>query len=230
MEKRRGVVPLSLIEAGVTPVQRLYQLSVSRNLLSKLKNREIRDNHGTNFFDLWEFLWFDRCFSFNVWQKNSSPTFWHDPRHFTILEISLCFVQALLKARNAPTYMRLSGSDGLTRVLLTITNLPIRAGVWKSTWSHQKEENEVLDCLVRPNVKNKSVAFFFAIPSPTSVSRSKYSLADGQNFALWNFLFFRFRLAVRIWRGVPSRWEGHSFRPFIWGIATRFFVTAPIFV
>ena len=63
MAKRRAVVPLCLIEAEVTPGQRFYELWVSRNLLSKLKNRELRENHGTNFFNLWEYLWFDRCFS-----------------------------------------------------------------------------------------------------------------------------------------------------------------------
>ena len=84
VSKRRAVVPESWIEAGVTPVSRFYDILVSRNLLSKSKSREIWKNHGTNFFEFWAYVWFDWCSSFNVWQKNRGPTFWHYPRHSTI--------------------------------------------------------------------------------------------------------------------------------------------------
>ena len=52
MSKRRAVVPKFFIEAGVTHVKRFYKLVVARNPLAKFKNREICENHGTNYFEL----------------------------------------------------------------------------------------------------------------------------------------------------------------------------------
>ena len=33
---------------------------------------------------MWEYVWFNRGFSFNVWYENRDPAFWHFPRHPTI--------------------------------------------------------------------------------------------------------------------------------------------------
>ena len=63
---------------------RFDDFSVSCNSHSKSKNRKICKNHDTTFFELTEYLWFDRFSSFNVWYKNRGPTFWHYPGHSTI--------------------------------------------------------------------------------------------------------------------------------------------------
>ena len=51
----------------LTQFPRFYDHSVSRDPLSMSKNREVFENHGTNFIELWEYVWFDSCFSFHLW-------------------------------------------------------------------------------------------------------------------------------------------------------------------
>ena len=67
VSKRRAVIPLSYYEPEVTPVERFYDLIVSRNPPSKSKNREICEHYYRNFFGLCEYVWFDRFSSFNEW-------------------------------------------------------------------------------------------------------------------------------------------------------------------
>ena len=65
--KRWAVVRKSWYEAWVTPVSRFYDLLVSRNLLSKSKNREIKKIIAQTFLKEWEYVIFDWCSSCNVW-------------------------------------------------------------------------------------------------------------------------------------------------------------------
>ena len=83
-------------------------------MFSRSKNREIKEKHGTKFFEFWEYVLFDRC---SLYHRNYAA------RPFdTIHDIlrSLSLVQYLPKGRNAPiwrqrmpTHMILSGTDRL---------------------------------------------------------------------------------------------------------------------
>ena len=83
-------------------------------MFSKSKNREIRENHGTNFVEFWEYVLFDRCSMYD--RKNAARPF--DTIHDILRSLSL--VQSLPKGWNAliwrqpmPTHMILSGTDRL---------------------------------------------------------------------------------------------------------------------
>ena len=93
----------------------LINWSLSKNfrkiLFSKSKNRE---SHGTNFFEFWEYVLFDRC---SMYERKKAVR-----RFVTIYDIlrSLSHVQSLPKGRNAPiwrqrmpTHTILSGTDRL---------------------------------------------------------------------------------------------------------------------
>ena len=83
-------------------------------MFSKSKNREIRENHGTNLVEFWEYVLFDRCSMYD-WKNAARP---FDTIHDILRSLSL--VQSLPKGRNAliwrqrmPTHMILSGTDRL---------------------------------------------------------------------------------------------------------------------
>ena len=91
----------------------LWPLILAQYVL-KVKKRGIKENHGTNFFEFWEYVLFDRCSMYD--RKNAARPF--DTIHDILRCLSL--VQSLPKGRNAliwrqrmPTHMILSGTDRL---------------------------------------------------------------------------------------------------------------------
>ena len=84
-----------------------WPLSLAQSALKAKKSWNFW-NSGVWFFKLWQYMWFDRCSSFNLWQKNGRPTYPKLPTTFYDVSV-LCNLFS-------KTEMRQFGASGNQRI------------------------------------------------------------------------------------------------------------------
>ena len=136
---------------------------------------------GSDFFQLWEYVWFDRCFSFNLWYKNWRPTFWHYPRHSTRSQSCTISIQRP-KCATLP--------QAGTHAYKTVGNRPVKGRiilnrVWKvcCTW-------KVSMSIHLSRKKGGTTSVLFSLTAKTIDSRSPRSWPTNWKYTFILYYYF----------------------------------------